>query len=381
MRMTLSLPIWSSGILSLIVMLSSCGKDDSKPLYGNVPKPPVIYNWAATADSLQESTYITFLAADGKTFKQNNTGSTNFHYWPNAHVLDVFTVVYLRTKNDSYKQRMKSLLIGMKEKNGGTYINNYYDDMEWLALSSLRAFEATNDQAYLDVATLLWTDIKTGLNDNQGGGIAWKKDQLGYKNTPANAPAIIFACRIYKLQNRPEDLAFAKQLYGWLKDKLVDPTTGIVWDGINRNGDGIIDKSWLFTYNQGVFVGAALELFKVTQETGYLSDAVRTANTSIKSNEIAPSGILKNENQGDGGLFKGILVRYFTLLSKETAVTATDRSNLTKFLKFNAETLSNKGIARPALTISPDWNNKPSGNTDLTTQLSGLMLIEAAASL
>jgi hypothetical protein len=33
------------------------------------------------------------------------------------------------------------------------------------------------------------------------------------------------------------------------------------------------------------------------------------------------------------------------------------------------------------MMISPDWTILPSGNTDLTTQLSGVMMIEAAASL
>jgi len=31
--------------------------------------------------------------------------------------------------------------------------------------------------------------------------------------------------------------------------------------------------------------------------------------------------------------------------------------------------------------VSPDWTNLPSGSTDLTTQLSGVMMIEAAAKL
>ena len=39
-------------------------------------------------------------------------------------------------------------------------------------------------------------------------------------------------------------------------------------------------------------------------------DAVNTANATIKDLDIAPGGLLKNEGQGDGGLFKGILVRY-----------------------------------------------------------------------
>ncbi|WP_345209930.1 glycoside hydrolase family 76 protein [Mucilaginibacter gynuensis] len=363
------------------MVLSSCLKDKAFPLYdSNNQRPPVNYTWDKTADSLQEKLYTTYLSSNAKYFVQDNAGNNTFHYWPNAHVLDVLTDGYTRSKSEVYKQRMKALLTGIKDSNGNSYINDYYDDMEWLAVSSLRAYIETQDAAFLDVANLLWADIKTGLNNNQGGGIAWRKSQLDYKNTPANAPAIIFAVRLNRVNNNAADLDLAKSLYTWLKGKLIDPSTGIVWDGINGNGDGQISKN-KYTYNQGIYVGAALELYKTTKDGVYLQDAVRTAKAAINDNELTPGGILKSEGQGDGGLFKGILIRYFTLLAQEPDVSASDRDVLVKFLKYNAQTLFTNGIDRPALTISPDWNKKPSGTTDLTTQLSGMMLIEAAAAL
>jgi predicted alpha-1,6-mannanase (GH76 family) len=172
----------------------------------------------------------------------------------------------------------------------------------------------------------------------------------------------------------------AKSLYTWLSATLVDPSSGIIWDGINGNHDGQISKN-KFTYNQGVYMGAALELYHVTKNADYLADAVRNANATINDTDISPGGLLKSEGQGDGGLFKGILVRYLTLLIQEPAVSSTDRDAFVKFLKYNAQTLYTKGISRPALFVSPDWKTLPSGNTDLTTQLSGVMMVEAAAAL
>lgn len=367
-----------AGLIPL--MLTSCLKDKPFPLYGNKASAVINYTFAATADTLQEKTYTTFLSSNGNYFIQNNGGNTNYNYWPQAHTMDVFIDGYLRTKNDLYKQRIKSLLNGTKATNGNKLQNEYYDDMEWLALSTLRAYEATNDADYLAAANTLWTDIKTGVNSNQGGGIAWRKSQLDYKNTPANAPAIIFAARLYRLQKNAADLALAKELYTWLKGTLVDPVSGIVWDGINGDHDGQISKN-KFTYNQGVFIGAALELYNVTGDGTYLSDAVRTANATIKDLDISPGGLLKGEGQGDGGLFKGILVRYLTLLTLKEDVSSTDREAYAKFLKYNAETLFAKGISRPDFMVSPDWKTKPSGTTDLTTQISGVTTMEAAATL
>jgi len=371
--------IFYIGVLTIIFSFSSCN-DDPVPLYDR-QTPVVTYDWSATADSLQEKTYSTFLSADSKYFVQNNTGNTSFNYWWNAHAMDVLVDAYLRTKNELYVQRMKALLNGIKEKNKGQYPNDYYDDMEWLALSSLRAYEATNDAAFLEATSVLWQDIKTGLNESQGGGIAWRKSQLNYKNTPANAPAVILATRLYQLQKNEADLELAENLYNWLKATLVDPATGIVWDGINRIGNGEIDKSWIFTYNQGVFIGAAEELYKITAEQAYLSDAVRTANATINHTDLAPGGILKSENQGDGGLFKGILVRYITQLIEQPNLSTAERSKYVNFLQNNAKTLYSKGIQRPSLMVSPDWKNKPGETTDFSTQLSGLMLIEAMAKL
>jgi predicted alpha-1,6-mannanase (GH76 family) len=371
----------TSGALVLASLLSSCLKDKAFPLYDDQQVvAPVSYNWAATADSLQDKTYSGFLSANGKYFKENNVDKNGFQYWPNAHMLDVLVDAYIRTKNDVYKQRMLSLLNGIKESNGNRFQNNFYDDMEWLALSSLRSYEVTNDNTYLDAANILWTDIKTGRNSTQGDGIGWTKDRTYFKNTPANAPAIIFATRLYRVQKNAADLQIAKELYVWLKGKLVDPANGILWDGVNYNNDGAITKN-KYTYNQGVFIGAGLELYKTTNEVSYLNDAIRTANATIKDLELSPGGLLKDEGQGDGGLFKGILIRYLTLLVQEPAVAKTDKDAIISFLNFNATTMYTQGIGRPQLLINSNWKSKPGNSVDLTTQLSGLMMIEAAATL
>ncbi|HYG37350.1 MAG TPA: glycoside hydrolase family 76 protein [Cytophagales bacterium] len=337
-------------------------------------------NWAALADSLQEASYNTYLSSDKKYYIQDNAGETKFHYWWNAHALDVLVDGYNRTKDETYKTKMKDLVKGIKESNGGTYSNDFYDDMEWLALSSLRAYHATKDPEFLEVTNYLWKDIKTAQNDTMGGGLAWRKSQTYYKNTPANAPAIILAARLYKLNKNEADLKLAKELYSWLKKTLVNPETGFVMDGINREKNGKIDH-WKLTYNQGVYIGAAHELYKLTGDKTYLNDAIKTADYVINDPEFVPEGILKSEGGGDGGLFKGILIRYLTLFSQEKDVPKENRDNYRKFINHNAKTLAEKGIKRPEMLVSNKWSKQPEQKTDYSTQLSGIMLIEAAHSL
>jgi predicted alpha-1,6-mannanase (GH76 family) len=247
--------------------------------------------------------------------------------------------------------------------------------MEWMTLACLRAYEATSDARYKTAATTLWNDIKGGWDNTWGGGIYWNKDRQN-KNTPANAPASIIASRIYQLDHKPEDLDWAKKIYQWQKDNLVDPATGLVWDGLDASGT---NKSWKFTYNQGVFIGAGVELYKLTGDNTYITDALRTANNALGS-EFASNNIFKDEGGGDGGLFKGVLVRYLLLLITDGSISSTDQSKFANSLLLNAQTMWLQGTTRPQVIFNTSWKSTAT-TTDLTTQLSGAMLIEAVEKL
>lgn len=375
----------AAGCVMLVMAgISACSKKGSSPAPSGgtdtTTVKPVSYNYTVLADSMQSKTYTTFISANGNYFIQNNAGNITFNYWPQAHMLDVLTDAYLRTKNSVYTQRMKAVLTGVKATNGGAYPNDYYDDMGWMANAFLRAYTVTNDAEYLNATQILYTDIKTGFNNNEGGGIAWRKEQLNYKNIPATATAAILASRLYELQSNTADLTLAKSLYSWMKATLVDPSTGVVWDGINSNGSGAVDKN-VYTYNQGLFVGAAVELYKITKDPTYLADAVHTATNAIADPHITASGLFKSEGQGDGGLFKGIMVRYLTLLIEQPDLDGGSRAKYLTFLQTNAQYLYTVGVAKPSYMAGPDWTQKPTGSTDLTTQLSAVMMMEAAATL
>lgn len=229
----------------------------------------------------------------------------------------------------------------------------------------------------------MWNDIKGGWNEIMGGGIAWNKTKTGYKNTPANAPACILAARLYVDTNNPDFLTWAKKIYTWQKATLVNASTGIVYDGINGNDDGQVQTSpgWNSAYNQGTFIGAALELYSITHESMYLQDAVKTANAMVSDNVMSPGGIMRSSDNGDGGLFNGIGVRYLTLLILNTDLSASTRDNYVAYLKKNAETLWLKGTERTKVIFSNNWNSLPGSTGYLTPQLSGCMLMEALALL
>ncbi|MBD1262137.1 glycoside hydrolase family 88 protein [Maribacter polysiphoniae] len=365
-----------------ITLLVSCS-EDPVPLRDPVKGEEVALeiDWSATADSVQTTFYNTYLGSEG-TFIANNSGDATFHYWPNAHVLNVLVDAYTRTGDGAYLSKMKNLVNGIETKNGGTYSNMFNDDMLWLGNAAVRAYEATGDPEYKTVAEFLWNDIILSHSDVFGGGITWKKDTPKQKNAVSNGPAIILAMRLYDIDKDTEYLDWAKSIYDWEKENLVDPITGLVWDNLSEeNGEIITNKDWIFTYNAGTWIGANIRLYKETGEQSYLDDAIKTATSMMTSPKLTSNGLMKDEGQGDGGLFKGILVRYFTELILLQDINASDKEAFLDFFEYNANTLYSDGLKRPEMAIGPNWGEKPSGNVDLTTQLSGIMLVEAAAKL
>ncbi len=332
--------------------------------------------FGASADSLQNALYSTFLSSNGNYYIQNNSGNSNFNYWWNAHGVDVLADGYLRNRQTALRTRMKNLLNGIKATNGNTFINSFYDDMEWLAIAALRAYEATGDIDYLNAVNTLWTDIKTGQHMDHGGAIQWNKSSPEKLHACSNGPAIILAARLYRISNNAADLQAAQSIYTWLKNTLVDPASGAVWDAYNSTTGGI--GTAIYSYNIGTFIGAGVELYKITGDTTYRVDAVKSAEY-VLNNRLTNGVLFTNEGSGDGGLFKGILVRYLTLLARETNLPEATRKRYNDVISSNAQVLQSKGINRSTVMVSPNWSVAPTGSTDYSTQLSGAMLMEAAS--
>ena len=298
------------------------------------------------------------------------------HFWWQAHALDYLLDGYERTGKQSYIHRFQEIYESLYSLNSQSFFNEFYDDMEWLALALLRAYELTGHQEYLDSTHSLWSYIKLGWNEHQGGGIAWRTDTPEYKNTPANMPAAILSARLHKLEGCEEDLEWACRLFDWEVKTLVDFQDGTVWDGINRQGDGRIDgknsnDSWLFSYCQGVFIGAAMELYHLTGKTEYFGHAQRTAKRSM---EILTNdqGLLCEEGDGDGGLFRGIYLRYLSILNEETG-------EYSPFILKNANTLWDIGRNKKQGYMGQKWDQCADSKTDLSLFLGGAFLMEMAA--
>lgn len=363
-------------IISFLLFFISCEKGTTD--IDNPIEEDDTIDWNLNANNSTNALINSFWNKNDKYFNYSSNGNRDFHYWPQAHALDVLIDGYLRTNKDEFKNYFDQWFQGVKTKNNNTYYNNFYDDMEWNALAILRAYKATNDIKYKEAALQIWEYIKVGWNDNAGGGISWVKGQEFSKNACSNAPAAILAARLYLEFGDENNKEWALKIYDWQKSTLFNNSNGMVYDNINSD-TGEIQKNWIFTYNQGTFIGAAVELHKIFNEKAYLMDAVLAANYTTSS--LVENSILKSEGTGDGGLFKGIFVRYLTELIQQERLDATDKKRYIHFLEHNAETLLTRGSSQSTLLFGHNWNNNPGLSTGLTEQLSGCMLIEAVALL
>ncbi len=316
-----------------------------------------------------------------KYFNSDNGGNTSFQYWPQAHALDVLVRAYIRTDNNKYVKFIREWYDGVKEHTGGDFINPFNDDMEWNELAMLRAYKAIGDQKFKTSAKKVWNKVKKGWTNAGGGGIYWQSGNKTFKNTPANMPACIFAAKLYQIDHKKSDLEWAKKIYKWEENNLVDRKSGAVWDGFDyKNGTKKVHKN-LYTYNQGTFIGASLKLYEITGKKVYLNNAIKTADFTLNSLTNPNNGLLKGGGTGDGGLFNGIFMRYLRKLILSPDLSDDTRQRYINFMQYNASTLWVKGTNKKDYIFGKSWGKKPGSMVDLTVDLSGVILMESAAEL
>ena len=358
--------------IACIAQLSSCS-DNYKNVIVSSDGYPI--NWNAAADSSTTSLITNFWNPTAHYFNGGTSGSS-FGYWPQAHGLDVLVDAYVRTNDVKYKTYFDQWYAGVQVANGGSFLNYFYDDMEWNALTLLRTYNATKDAKFKTATLTVWTDIKTGWNINGGGGISWNKGSLFSKNACSNGPACILAARLFQQFGDASDKTWALKIYDWEKSTLFNPSNGAVNDNLNASS-GVIG-TYISTYNQGTFIGSAVELYKITKDKTYLNDAIKAANYTISS--LTSNRILNSEGSGDLALFKGIFVRYFTQLIQCPDLESATKERFVLFLKYNANQLWYKGTNKKYATFTPNWSTAPNflSETELNAQVSGCMLIETA---
>ena len=221
--------------------------------------------------------------------------------------------------------------------------------------------------------------LQAGWTPAGGGGIWWRRGD-NFKNAPANGPAAILAARVGNVE-------FAAAITDWMTATLLDPESGLVRDGVRLNPDGSIRtvETTTYTYCQGVYLGACIEL---AERDGHPRWAERAAAVldAIATRMAEPNGVLPGfDDGGDGGLFNGILARYLA----DAAARRPELAPVAARLVLASADAAWRGRAEVAggPVFAQDWRQPAReprmgvAEADLSVQLSAWMLLEAAATV
>ena len=319
-----------------------------------------------------------------------------WHYWWQAHLLDCLIDAQQRDPQPDRLGKIKRQVRSQRLRNF-SWTNNYYDDMAWLGLALQRAALIAGVDRKRALSKLTDQFVKAWVPED-GGGIPWRKEDQFF-NAPANGPAGIFLAR------EGDRLRRAEQMADWIDHTLIDPETNLVFDGIKA---GSLVRAQ-YTYCQGVVLGLETELAARTDSADRHAARVHRLVAAVDEH-MAPSGVLQGAGGGDGGLFAGITARYLALVATglpgERPDAAAARDTARKIVLASAESaweyrqtvngLPLFGAFWDRAAELPTAKSGPGGEAefvegavrsseiaerDLSVQLSGWMLMEAACNV
>ncbi|HTH48746.1 MAG TPA: glycoside hydrolase family 76 protein [Candidatus Limnocylindria bacterium] len=221
---------------------------------------------------------------------------------------------YERSHNAQRLVMFTNLFHGFLADHGTNWHRNpFNDDIMWMVIACTRAHLLTGNEEFRAVARLNFDACyERAASTNLGGGLWWKTNNQS-KNACVNGPAAIAAVLLGQATGDAHYRTIATNLFLWERATLFDPQTGRIFDSIHKDGK---IAHFALTYNQGTFVGAA-NLLGFTNEA--MLAATFTMNQLCKADGLLPAA----GEQGDGGGFNGIGVRWIARFMKDRGAQAT----------------------------------------------------------
>lgn len=260
-------------------------------------------------------------------YRDTKQGKDVAAIWTQAIYWDMAMNAYKADPIKQNKQLIEDIYLGCYNYYAGFDWYNYpdvwfiYDDIMWWVISMARAYELTGEGKYLAHSVSgfnrVWYGIPgldIGSYDPIEGGMFWDWT-MGRKGKMAciNYPTVIASLLLYNITNDKAYLNKAKDVYDWSRNNLFNKETGEVAD--SKHGHG--EPHWKsHTYNQGTCIGAAVELYRVTKEETYLSDAVLAADFT-RNQMSSRSQVLPFDKGEEQGIYHAIFGQYVVKLAHD----------------------------------------------------------------
>ncbi|KAM0815708.1 putative Mannan endo-1,6-alpha-mannosidase [Seiridium cardinale] len=267
---------------------------------------------------------------------------------------------------------------------GGDFRAASTDDTGWWALALLSMYSMTGEKWLLDIAITDEAYLSQYWTTECSGGLIWRIRDLSYKAAISNELYIELTATLHNLI--PGDEAYlAKSLlaWEWFRDSGMINNAFLINDGLMGGPDStcVNNNAPTWTYNQGVVLGALVQLHTATGDADFLDTARKIANAVIASSYLAPEGILTEPclecTDSDPHTFKGVFMRYLTKLNAQLS----DRP-YTQFILSNAASMFSNGRLSNEYDNGVDlygmrWQG-PFDTTSVGSQESAVMLLTAA---
>ena len=200
----------------------------------------------------------------------------------------------------------------------GNFISDSTDDDEWWALAWIDAYNLTGNQAYLNMAVTIANYVETLWDGTCGGGL-WSDTTKSYKNAITNALYVRLTAELHvAISGDTTWLAQANSAWSWFQNSGMINGSGLVNDGLNSSSSTCTNNGGtVWSYNQGMTIGAATEMYRATGNSSDLSTAEYLANSAVNSPVLVTNGVLTESCDtlnatcdDDQKQFKGIFMDY-----------------------------------------------------------------------
>ncbi|GHO70815.1 hypothetical protein KSC_097070 [Ktedonobacter sp. SOSP1-52] len=235
----------------------------------------------------------------------NSTG-----WWNSANALGAIIDYSSNTGSTAYTGDIATTY---SKNSSGNFLNNYYDDEGWWGLTWVKAYDLTGNNSYLSMAKTIFSDMAGGWDSTCGGGVWWSKDRT-YKNAIPNELFLALATKLHQRTSGDSGsgsyIDWANREWSWFNSSGMINGSNLVNDGLDSSCHNNGQTTW--TYNQGVILGGLTDMYKITNNSSYLSKAEAIADAATGT--LVNNGILKEPCEpsscgGDGPQFKGIFMR------------------------------------------------------------------------
>jgi len=313
------------------------------------------------------------------------------HWWPSAVGMETIIDYTMLTGSDKYLRVKCSygepvdVISNTFEfapiwQQAPNFINDYYDDNGWWAITWIKAYDYTNETRYLEMAKTIFDEMTQGWEKTTcGGGLWWKRNPDQYKAAIQNELFLVVAARLSLRTNEENGsevyLEWAQRTWEWFKNSGMINRFNLIDSGLDQDNNCENDGKPGYTYNQGVILGGLVDLYKSTGDIELLAQAQAIAQTALYRLRYE-NGVLQdvceplNNCDGDQEAFKGIFMRYLAylydnlkVLDYDTMITvkaATEKIVVYQYLKdINSESYDTLSFYEKHITLNADslWAN------------------------